>query len=209
MVTNGTLAGAGGIAGPVVVGPAGNLGAGDAGAPGTFNLQSTLILNGNATFRISKTGGADANDQIAGITAAAFGGVLTVTNVTSDGTALTTSDTFPLFSAGGTGNFTSIVGSPGTGLAYSFNPASGVLSVVTGSTIAGNPTNLMATVSGSTLTIAWPADHLGWILQSQTNRLNIGLSNNWYDVTGSAAATNSVISIDATAPAVFYRLRHP
>ena len=209
VVTNGTLAGAGGIAGPVVVGPAGNLGAGDAGAPGTFNLQSTLILNGNATFRISKTGGADANDQIAGITAAAFGGVLTVTNVTSDGTALTTSDTFPLFSAGGTGNFTSIVGSPGTGLAYSFNPASGVLSVVTGSTIAGNPTNLMATVSGSTLTIAWPADHLGWILQSQTNRLNIGLSNNWYDVTGSAAATNSVISIDATAPAVFYRLRHP
>jgi len=85
----------------------------------------------------------------------------------------------------------------------------GAGSLQVGVPIAPNPTNITFTVSGTTLNLTWPADHLGWILQSQTNRLNIGLSNNWYDVTGSAAATNSVISIDATAPAVFYRLRHP
>ena len=61
-----------------------------------------------------------------------YGGILTVTNITSDAN-LTTTDTFQLFNVTGSksGNFTSIVGSPGAGLAYSFNPASGILSIVT------------------------------------------------------------------------------
>jgi len=210
IVTNGTLAGVGAVSGPLVVGPAGNLGAGDAGALGAFTLQSTpLILNGNTTFRVNKTGGTVASDQIQGFSTVAFGGTLTLTNVTSDGTAFTTSDTFQLFSSGGTGHFTSIVGSPGTGLAYQFNPASGVLSIVTGSVIAPNPTNITFTVTGSTLNLAWPADHLGWILQSQTNHLAVGLGTNWVDVAGSAAGTSASVSINPVNPAVFYRLRHP
>ena len=62
-----------------------------------------------------------------------YGGILTITNITSDANVLTTTDTFQLFNVTGSksGNFTSIVGSPGAGLAYSFNPASGILSIVT------------------------------------------------------------------------------
>ncbi len=210
IVTNGTLAGIGYLAGPLVVGPAGNLGAGDAAATGVLTLNSTpLTLHGNATFRVSKTGGTDASDEIQGASTISFGGTLTVTNATSDGTALTTSDTFQLFSTGGTGNFTSIVGTPGTGLAYHFNPASGVLSVVTGSVIAPNPTNITFTVTGSTLNLSWPADHLGWILQDQTNSLAVGLGTNWVDVSGSASATSANVPIVSTNAAVFYRLRHP
>ena len=47
---------AGSLNGPVIVGPAGNLGAGDASGIGVLTLQNTpLTLSGNATLRISKT----------------------------------------------------------------------------------------------------------------------------------------------------------
>ncbi len=82
-------------------------------------------------------------------------------------------------------------------------------------TNAGNPLNasappLQVSVSGGTLTLGWPTN-LGWILQTQTNGSGIGLTpaTNWFDVAGSATQTNAVITITATNPAVFYRLRNP
>jgi len=75
--------------------------------------------------------------------------------------------------------------------------------------IASNPTNITATVSGGNLNLAWPADHLGWILQSQTNSLSHGLAANWVDIAGSGSSTQAVFHVVATNPVVFYRLRHP
>jgi 4-phytase/acid phosphatase len=71
---------------------------------------------------------------------------------------------------------------------------------------ADNPTNVTASVSSSTLTIAWPADHLGWILQAQTNGLSTG---QWFDLPGSGDNNSVVIPMDPANPAVFYRLRLP
>ncbi len=86
---------------------------------------------------------------------------------------------------------------------YSFSFVNGTLTV----TSATNPTNLLASVSGSTLTLSWPVDHLGWTLQAQTNDLGIALGNGWVDVAGSAAVNQWVVAMDATLPTVFYRLR--
>ncbi len=83
---------------------------------------------------------------------------------------------------------------------------SGSLLVVS---VAPNPTPIIATVSGGNLSLAWAADHLGWILQSQTNSLSTGLSNQWVDVPGSSSVTSTVIPVNPANPAVFYRLRHP
>lgn len=211
LVTNGTLTGIGSVTGPMVVAPAGNMGAGDAGGTGTFTVNNNLTLQGNATLRINKTGGTPAQDNVTVSGNINYGGILTVTNITSDATPLTTSDTFQLFSVTGThaGNFTSIAGSPGAGLAYSFNPVSGVLSIVTG--IASNPTNITVSASGSTLTLSWPSDHIGWILQAQTNALATGLNpaGTWFDVAGSDASNTNVITMSPTNATVFYRLRHP
>jgi autotransporter-associated beta strand protein len=210
VVTNGTLAGIGTITGPVLVKPLGNLGAGDAGTiVGTLTINNTLTLQGNVSLRINKTGGVPVQDNVTVSGNTVYGGILTVTNITSDATPLTTTDTFQLFSVSGipTGNFSSIAGSPGPGLAYQFTPASGVLSIVTG--IASNPTNITYSVSGSTLSLSWPADHLGWILQSQTNSVHVGLSNNWFDVPGSASVTSVNYTINPANGSVFYRLRHP
>jgi hypothetical protein len=77
---------------------------------------------------------------------------------------------------------------------------------------ANYPTNVTFSLSGSTLNIGWPATHLGWILQAQTNAAGAGLvtaSNAWIDVTGTGTGTNAAVTINRTNPSVFYRLRHP
>jgi len=92
----------------------------------------------------------------------------------------------------------------GGGKAFSFSEASGVLSVVSAG--PSGPATLTNSVSGTTLSLSWPAD--GWRLEEQTNALSKGLSTNWVDVTpGSATSTN--ITIDKTKPTVFYRLVYP
>jgi hypothetical protein len=148
---------------------------------------------------------AGTNDRVAGVTSLTYGGTLAVTNL---GGTLNPGSSFTLFSAAvATGDFLSSTGSFGGGLGWTFNPTNGVLSVI--STTAANPTNITATMGGGTLTLSWPADHLGWILQSQTNSLGVGLSTNWVDVAGSEAGNTNEINIDSASPTVFFRLRHP
>jgi autotransporter-associated beta strand protein len=198
LMGNGTVNGSVTNSGTVAPGTAGVIGA------LTFNNNLTLKAGGITSVKLNNSL-ATSNDLVTVSGALTYGGTLSVQNL---GSALVLGNSYTLFSAGSaTGSFASISGSPGAGLAYSFNAASGVLSVVTG--VASNPTNLLYTVSGNALAIAWPTDHLGWILQAQTNSLPAGLGTNWVDVAGSANGTSASITIDATAPAVFYRLRHP
>src|ERR1019366_3904115 len=67
-----------------------------------------------------------------------------------------------------------------------------------------NPRNITTSVSSNTLTIAWPADHIGWILQAQTNGLRHG---QWFDLPGSDAVNAVVTPMNLANAAVFYRLR--
>jgi autotransporter-associated beta strand protein len=85
----------------------------------------------------------------------------------------------------------------------------GTGNLLIGTSIASYATNLTAAVSGSTLTVSWPATHLGWILQAQTNGLGAGLGANWSDVAGSSGVTSQNIPINPANPTVFFRLRHP
>jgi len=75
------------------------------------------------------------------------------------------------------------------------------------SLIATNPTNLTFSVSGHTLNLSWPADHLGWLVQS--NSVNMAVPANWHDIPGTATGTNYSVTADATKANVFYRLRKP
>jgi hypothetical protein len=85
----------------------------------------------------------------------------------------------------------------------------GTLLVTPFTAIAGNPTNITATASGggTSVAVSWPADHLGWILQMQTNALNSG--SNWVDVAGTAAVTSTNVPVNPALPRVFFRIRHP
>ena len=74
---------------------------------------------------------------------------------------------------------------------------------------AVGPTNITSSVSGNQFTLSWPGSHLGWLLQTQTNSLSVGITTNWVDVSGSETGTNSVITMDPANPSVFFRLRSP
>jgi hypothetical protein len=67
--------------------------------------------------------------------------------------------------------------------------------------------NLTWSVSSGQLTLGWPG-FLGWILQAQSNTLDVGVGANWTDLAGSEGATTTNLPLNA-APAAFYRLRHP
>jgi hypothetical protein len=76
--------------------------------------------------------------------------------------------------------------------------------------INSNPTNIVFSVTGGNqLTLAWPADHTGWRLQSQTNSLSAGLGTNWVDVTGSTATNQVLAPVNPVNGSVFYRLVYP
>lgn len=75
-----------------------------------------------------------------------------------------------------------------------------------GSFVNANPPSILASYASNVLTLSWP-DHLGWVLQVQTNSLATGLSANWVDVSGSSAVTQTNITVDPAGPAVFYRLK--
>ena len=124
---------------------------------------------------------------------------------------LNVGDSFTVFSAASkSGNFASVTGSPGAGKAWSFNPATGVLSVILG--VNTTPTNITAVVTGTNYSLSWPADHIGWRLVAQTNHLVSGISantNDWGTVSGSAATNQVIMTINPALPAEFYRLVYP
>jgi len=213
MVTNGTLAGIGSIAGSAVIAPAGNLGAGNAGATvGSLTISGNLTLQGGATLRINKTGGSLANDQVVVSGNTTYGGTLSVTNITSDATALVAGDSFQLFSTSGSisGAFavTNLPTLP-TGLAWS-NSINGSITVI--ATVNTTPTNITTSVSGNVLTLTWPADHTGWRLIVQTNNLAAGISSDptdWMTVPGSQSVNTTNITMDPALPTEFYQLVYP
>jgi len=200
-VAGGTLNGTGTINDNVTVQAGGTL------APGTsigdLTINGNLVLAGTTAIEVNKAAGT--RDRVLGVSALTYGGTLNVVNLAGTPGI---GDSFQIFTPTSyTGNFSAITGTPGPGLAWAFNPTNGTVSVVTG--VASYPTNLTATVSGGTMTLTWPGTHLGWILQSQTNSRGVGLNTNWFDVAGTAAATNYSATINPTNPTVFFRLRKP
>jgi autotransporter-associated beta strand protein len=64
-----------------------------------------------------------------------------------------------------------------------------------------------ALINGNQLVLSWPAGQ-DWILQSQTNVLNSGISTNWSNVTLPPSAQPYTNTINPETPSVFYRLKY-
>jgi autotransporter-associated beta strand protein len=127
-----------------------------------------------------------------------------------ENTNLVAGFTYPLLACA------SIVTNSGPGFSLSLPPgvigtltndATGIALIV-GSPINPYPPTLATSFDGTSLTLGWPTN-AGWILQVQTNALNIGLGTNWVDVPGSDAVTSVTNSINPATGGVFYRMRLP
>lgn len=70
------------------------------------------------------------------------------------------------------------------------------------------PVKITASLSGPTLTLSWPVNYLGWVLQ--TNSLGLGATAAWGDVAGSASSNEwTVATTNPARPLEFFRLRRP
>jgi len=75
-----------------------------------------------------------------------------------------------------------------------------------GALVSSIPTKLVLQSVGSQWQFTWPADHLGWLVQSNGTSLT---STNWTTIAGSGNATNFTFTVNPGHTAVFYRLVAP
>lgn len=199
----GLLAGSGSINSRLDVGPGGSLGGGSATAIGTFTVNSNITLNGNVFVRVDKAL-AQSNDMVVATGIITNGGTGTVTLTNIGTAAIAPGDTFKIFS-GPVSNGAALAVNDGNLTVWANNLAiDGTVQAV--SVIPSYPTNISSTISGTTLTVAWPQTHLGWILQVNTNSV---VTNRWFDIPNTASVTSTNIPVNGVNPLSFYRLRHP
>ncbi len=186
----GTLGGVGSVGGAVAINSGGTLSPGT--SIGTLTINNNLSLAGNVFIEVDKDQ-VPANDAVTVTGALVYGGTLTATNIGA--APLVAGDQFQVFPAGGTGNL-AVAGSPGDGLAWSFNKTTGVLSVV------GQAPTLNYVVANGVITFNWSGSYkLVW----QTNSLAVGLGTNWVnypDVSNPVNVTNN-----PSIPAAFFGLQ--
>ena len=145
--TNATLAGTGEIDGATTIQAGGRLAPGGLTGIGTLYSYGTLLLSAGSSshFRISKAGGLLSADSVQlGAGGVTYGGTLTVTNITSDGTPLANGDTFQLFVGGPySGGFARVfLPALPAGLVWDISglATGGSIQVTSGSVVAPTPT---------------------------------------------------------------------
>jgi hypothetical protein len=89
------------------------------------------------------------------------------------------------------------------------NNQSGLSVVQYGWPISSEPPKIASAVSNGQFRINWPADHMGWLLQAQTNSPGTGLRANWGTVPGSGNTNEVMIPINRSNGSVFFRLTRP
>jgi|GEM_PF-665866 len=95
---------------------------------------------------------------------------------------------------------------PGVGLQWDLGNlrTNGIIAVIAAPLTPPTMTN--SVVGGTNLTLSWPASHIGYQLQVQTNTLAVGISNSWFPIAGSETVTTWSAAVDPANPTVFYRL---
>jgi autotransporter-associated beta strand protein len=113
-------------------------------------------------------------------------------------------DKFNIFNQGVTNGAAVTIVSPG----FTVSNNLAVDGSVTVTAVQPVPT-ITSSASGGQLNLSWPASWTGGVhLQSQTNRVTVGLSNNWFTIPGTDAG-NSYSTTMIKSNCVFYRLVVP
>jgi autotransporter-associated beta strand protein len=207
LVSAGTLAGIGTIAGPLSVSANGSLAPGDGGI-GILTVSGPLTLAVGSTNYVEINATTTNSDLVTGFSKASYAGTLVVSNLA--GTPVV-GQSFHIFNAVTTpaGTITNIVPAPAAGLAWSFNPTNGMLTAVVGA--QKNPTifNSVTLVNGNLVisgTNGLPSG--SYVIVSTTNPALPLISwqpvaTNTFDITGKFTNT---IPMTGAGPIRFYTL---
>jgi autotransporter-associated beta strand protein len=211
---NQTIRGDGTLRGSLNLGGTGVMAAGLSNRIGTLTITNDATLGGTVFMELSRTNGSGGtNDQLVAKTIT-LGGTLNVTNI---GSTLHVGDTFKLFRATSTlsGSFSAVNFAPtdGNNMAYTFADNTAVDGSITVLSVTNavntTPTNITYTFDGNQITLSWPADHIGWRLQAQTNSTSVGLTATWFDVAGSTTTNQVIMPVAPANGCVFYRMIYP
>jgi hypothetical protein len=71
------------------------------------------------------------------------------------------------------------------------------------------PTQLAWELGKGQIQFSWPLDHIGWLLQAQTNQLSSGLTTNWVTISASLVTNQISVPLVTTNGSVFFRLLYP
>jgi autotransporter-associated beta strand protein len=199
---NRTLTGGGTILGALAALPGSTVRPG-AGI-GVLTISENATLAGEIIMELDR-GSAPKADQLVVAGSIVTSGILTVTNL---GTALQAGDSFPLFNVAVTGFAAVNLPELTSGLIWQNDLAmNGSLTVVP--EISTTPVDIAAQFGVAEMTLSWPADHIGWRLQAQTNVAGLGMSGDWFDVPGATQTNEIILPVDTSAGSVFYRLIYP
>jgi fibronectin type 3 domain-containing protein len=117
-------------------------------------------------------------------------GLLTVTNFTDTGLV------------NGTQYFYVVNGTNAVGESANSSSASAI-------PLSSAATSISFVFTNGQFQINWPSDHIGWVLQAQTNSLATGLGPNWVNVPNSNTNNQFSITLNPVDGGVFFRLAHP
>ena len=168
---------------------------------GTLTVNNTVNLAAGSTTVMKVNKESAANDQVLGVTSMTYGGTLVLTNLAGN---LATNDSFRLFVAGSYhGGFTNVMSeTPGQIVTWDVKSTRRQWHGESGD---NGPSQVTITpvVSGTNLTLSWPAGQTGANLQEQINPLTVGLSTNWVTVPGSSTTNQITFPIVPTNGTVF------
>jgi fibronectin-binding autotransporter adhesin len=178
----------------------GTLVAGGAGTVSTLSVSNNMNISSGTVMASLNTLSSPSNTTyVVTGTLTSTGGSLKLVNY---GPALVAGDKFTIFSQPVSGGAGMTIVSPGFTVANNL-AVDGSVSVVS----ASPPPTITSKVSGGVLTLTWPSSWTGGVLlQAQTNSLSVGIKANWVTIPGTDAGNSYSTSINATNPAVFYRL---
>lgn len=199
-----TLKGDGTVAGNLVTTAGSTINPGE--SIGTLSITGTATLAGTLLLELNRTNTPASNDTIVVSGTFTPGGILAVTNI---GPVLQVGDSFQLFASGTSGFAYALqTNDVANNVQYTWNntvATDGKVTVASvGPLVNTTPTNIVTSISGSNLTLSWPADHTGWRLQ--TNAVGLTTTNAWFDYPGSSATNQISIGIDQTKTNVFFRM---
>jgi hypothetical protein len=197
-----TLMGNGNINGSV------NLAAGATLAPGlsigVLTVTDNANLNGTTIMEVQSS--PSTNDRLRSVTGTiTYGGTLVVTNFTP----ITGANTYQLFEGALAGSFANIILPTQPGVTWNTANLNVNGTITAMATVNATPIDLAFALTGNGLDISWPGDHTGWRLEGQTNSVNVGITDNWVTVSGSASTNRVVVPFDPANGTVFYRLVYP
>ena len=175
-----------------------------ANSVGTITFSSDLTIGGDIAIDVNKSLVQSNDLVIVGGTLSNTGtGTLTVAN---GGPALTAGDKFTLFSQPLSGGAAMTVIGAGATWQNDLAVDGSITALTVASTVNTNPPVVRVSVSGNTLSLAWPTN-LGWTLQ--TNSVGLNATNQWFTYPGSSSLTNVNISINPAKTNVFFRMVYP